>query len=751
MRDSRIAFAISFSIAVFFAIGIIVLATIPAKKTIDTTSDSIGPANLIWRIHFADDSSDDFEDFLTGTPLQDREDDALSPFSASQFTKSSLEKWKYGNDYNNALCQRAVDGKIAAILQCQDPKKCTVKISTLADMWGDEAVHTACTTSTVREKSPSVSLETLCYAQVQYLLNVKQVTGESIIHDSQLPHLILESFPISVFYTKKAANIDLLDIVTSNDTIDSRTEKICKSLQTGDVLFVDKHGNKIALQANLEGTPDYSIVSFLQDNLNQPEHLATVSSPPHKADLVVIIGNQSIRERVVKWADSQFDWTKEKSPKKDFRDANDTVSVVKAFENVYSSSEFSQEHIPKTMFIVESVENLDTVRKFMTKYLYMADLSADHWIYFYSSPYDQKSDNRTTNYLANNAWEDVHWIENLDQTNKTSDDQMGYVPRFYGLRRRSPTMTSWVIHVKKPSLKMSDIPEQFDYRNHAKSRCLYQVASQGFCGSCWAVTASEMISSVKCLASDAEIAYPVSTQDILSCVESDIYGCRGAYMSDALLTARNAGFVNESCVPYYNGNCGDLHNHGMECSAEAKQGIRLVPTATCKLTCENGVQKNRRKVVKDVYWLNVGTNGRTAPAATSVLIQEYIMTRGPVIAGISIYPDFETYDAEKDIYIHKHDPRQRMLGGHAILLVGWGTETLPNGVKADYWIAKNSWGPEWGDKGYFRLMRGQGGGRCFSPFICEIFLDSNREFFFTVPYVEDEVYSIELEKTQLHW
>ena len=46
-----------------------------------------------------------------------------------------------------------------------------------------------------------------------------------------------------------------------------------------------------------------------------------------------------------------------------------------------------------------------------------------------------------------------------------------------------------------------------------------------------------------------------------------------------------------------------------------------------------------------------------------------------------------------------------MFTNHAVVCVGWG-ETIHDGNLIKYWILKNSWGEEWGEDGYFRMLRG---------------------------------------------
>lgn len=78
-------------------------------------------------------------------------------------------------------------------------------------------------------------------------------------------------------------------------------------------------------------------------------------------------------------------------------------------------------------------------------------------------------------------------------------------------------------------------------------------------------------------------------------------------------------------------------------------------------------------------------------------IQTEIMTNGPVEGAFTVYADFPSY--KSGVYQHTAGDE---LGGHAIKVLGWGVEA---GVK--YWLVANSWNEDWGDKGFFKILRGK--------------------------------------------
>jgi C1A family cysteine protease len=69
----------------------------------------------------------------------------------------------------------------------------------------------------------------------------------------------------------------------------------------------------------------------------------------------------------------------------------------------------------------------------------------------------------------------------------------------------------------------------------------------------------------------------------------------------------------------------------------------------------------------------------------------------PVIVGFLVYSSFMSRSVSATgIMPYPNVARERLLGGHAVLLVGFDNAT-------QRFIAKNSWGTGWGDKGYFYM------------------------------------------------
>ena len=68
----------------------------------------------------------------------------------------------------------------------------------------------------------------------------------------------------------------------------------------------------------------------------------------------------------------------------------------------------------------------------------------------------------------------------------------------------------------------------------------------------------------------------------------------------------------------------------------------------------------------------------------------------PVVFGFAVYESFEGEEVAKTGIMPMPKENEKLLGGHAVAVVGYCN-------KQKHFIIRNSWGEEWGDKGYFYM------------------------------------------------
>jgi len=270
----------------------------------------------------------------------------------------------------------------------------------------------------------------------------------------------------------------------------------------------------------------------------------------------------------------------------------------------------------------------------------------------------------------------------------------GVNSRFVGATYRDAMRLMGVkLNGAKPARKVftaypDAIPSDFDARAQWGKQCpsTMEVRDQANCGSCWAFGAVEAMTDRFCIASNGQSQVHISAEDLNSCCDSCGAGCDGGdpgsawdfWVRTGLVTGGNYG--QGGCAPYSLAPC-DHHVNGSlpPCGA-------IGDTPPCPSTCQNGDQWNN-----DLYF------GNSSYTVNSIQdIQTEIMTNGPVEAAYTVYADFLPY--KHGVYHHTTGDE---LGGHAVKILGWGVE-----AKVPYWLVANSWNTDWGNKGFFKILRG---------------------------------------------
>ncbi|XP_076464347.1 LOW QUALITY PROTEIN: cathepsin L-like [Babylonia areolata] len=206
-------------------------------------------------------------------------------------------------------------------------------------------------------------------------------------------------------------------------------------------------------------------------------------------------------------------------------------------------------------------------------------------------------------------------------------------------------------------VKGDDVPDRFDWRKHG---AVTPVKNQGSCGSCWAFSTTGNVEGQLAIKHGKLLS--LSEQELVDCDKMDD-GCEGGLPANAYQAIMKLGGLETEKEYSYQG-------------ADEK----------CRF--------NRSDVVVKVKGgLNISSNEEE--------MKGWLYKNGPISIGINAFAMQFYFGGISHPWKLFCNPDSL---DHGVLIVGYDVSSSGE----PYWIVKNSWGPDWGEEGYYLVFRGAG-------------------------------------------
>ncbi|XP_058812972.1 uncharacterized protein LOC131677270 isoform X2 [Topomyia yanbarensis] len=218
--------------------------------------------------------------------------------------------------------------------------------------------------------------------------------------------------------------------------------------------------------------------------------------------------------------------------------------------------------------------------------------------------------------------------------------------------------------IRNPLAKIDEhmeLPAAFDWRDLG---AVTKVKNQGSCGSCWAFSVTGNIEGLHQIKTKKLEEY--SEQELLDCDAVD-NACQGGYMEDAYKAIEKLGGLElESEYPY--------------------------------------LAKKQKHCHLNKTMVHVRVTGAVDLPKNETAIAQFLVANGPVSIGLNA----NAMQFYRGGISHPWRPLcSKKNLDHGVLIVGYGIKEYPMFNKTlPFWIVKNSWGPKWGEQGYYRVYRG---------------------------------------------